>query len=82
MKWYDKNRYKMLDLSTINGYVYIPAKEYVEQNPQESDIEDFRQNGDRIELIIGGAVFVFRGDVAKELWGLLQTTDSSQLLKG
>lgn len=82
MKWYDKNRYKMLDLSTINGYVYIPAKEYVEQNPQESDVEDFRQNGDRIELIIGGAVFVFRGDVAKELWGLLQMTDSSQLLKG
>lgn len=83
MKWYDKNRYKMLDLSTINGYVYIPAKEYVEQNPQESDVEDFRQNVDRIELIIGGAVFVFRGDVAKELWGLLQTTtDSSQLLKG
>jgi hypothetical protein len=82
MKWYDKNRYKMLDLSTINGYVYIPAKEYVEQNPQESDVEDFRQNGDRIELIIGGAVFVFRGDVAKELWELLQTTDSSQLLKG
>lgn len=82
MKWYDKNHYKMLDLSTINGYVYIPAKEYVEQNPQESDVEDFRQNGDRIELIIGGAVFVFRGDVAKELWGLLQTTDSSQLLKG
>jgi hypothetical protein len=71
----------MINLDTVNGYVYIPAKEYVEQNPQESDVEDFKQNGDRIELIIGGAVFVFRGEIAKELYDLL-TADVRHLLKG
>lgn len=81
MKWYNKDKSKMIDLDTVNGYVYIPAKEYVEQNPQESDVEDFKQNGDRIELIIGGAVFVFRGDMAKELYDLL-TADVRHLLKG
>jgi hypothetical protein len=81
MKWYNKDKSKMIDLDAVNGYVYIPAKEYVEQNPQESDVEDFKQNGDRIELIIGGAVFVFRGDMAKELYDLL-TADVRHLLKG
>ena len=81
MKWYNKDKSKMIDLDAVNGYVYIPAKEYVEQNPQESDVKDFKQNGDRIELIIGGAVFVFRGDMAKELYDLL-TADVRHLLKG
>jgi len=81
MKWYNKDKSKMIDLDTVNGYVYIPSKEYVEQNPQESDVEDFKQNGDRIELIIGGAVFVFRGEMAKELYDLL-TADVRHLLKG
>ena len=81
MKWYNKDKSKMIDIDAVNGYVYIPAKEYVEQNPQESDVEDFRQNGDRIELIIGGAVFVFRGDMAKELYDLL-TVDVRHVLKG
>jgi hypothetical protein len=81
MKWYNKDKSKMIDLDAVNGYVYIPSKEYVEQNPQESDVEDFKQNGDRIELIIGGAVFVFRGDIAKELYDLL-TADVRHLLKG
>ena len=81
MKWYNKDKSKMINLDTVNGYVYIPAKEYVEQNPQESDVEDFKQNGDRIELIIGGAVFVFRGEIAKELYDLL-TADVRHLLKG
>lgn len=81
MKWYNKDKSKMIDLDAVNGYVYIPAKEYVDLNPQESDVEDFKQNGDRIELIIGGAVFVFRGDMAKELYDLL-TADVRHLLKG
>ncbi len=81
MKWYNKDKSKMINLDSVNGYVYIPSKEYVEQNPQESDVEDFKQNGDRIELIIGGAVFVFRGDMAKELYDLL-TADVRHLLKG
>ena len=81
MKWYNKDKSKMIDLDTVNGYVYIPSKEYVEQNPQESDVEDFKQNGDRIELIIGGAVFVFRGEMTKELYDLL-TADVRHLLKG
>lgn len=83
MKWYNEDKSKMIDLDTVNGYVYIPSKEYIEQNPQESDIEDFKQNGDRIELIIGGSVFVFRGDVARELYNLLVQSDyDKQLLKG
>lgn len=81
MKWYNKDKSKMIDLDSVNGYVYIPSKEYVEQNPQESDVEDFKQNGDRIELIIGGAVFVFRGEMAKELYDLL-IADVRHLLKG
>lgn len=81
MKWYNKDKSKMIDLDKVNGYVYIPSKEYVEQNPQESNVEDFKQNGDKIELIIGGSVFVFRGDMAKELYDLL-TADVRHLLKG
>lgn len=81
MKWYNKDKSKMIDLDAVNGYVYIPAKEYIEQNPYESDVKDFEQNGDRIELILGGAVFVFRGDMAKELYDLL-TSDVRHLLKG
>lgn len=82
MKWYNKDKSKMINLDAVNGYVYIPAKEYVEQNSQESDVEDFKQNGDRIELIIGGAVFVFRGDLAKELYNLLTMEDYKRFLKG
>jgi len=85
MKWYDKNHHKMLDLNTINGFVYIPAKEYILQNPHESDVADFERNGDRIELIIGGSIFVFRGETAKELYDLLMSEvkdTNKELLKG
>jgi hypothetical protein len=80
MRWYNKDRTKMLDLDTINGYVYIPAKEYIEQNPTEDNVDDFKTNGDRLELIIGGSVYVFRGDTAKEIFSLLNT--NKELIKG
>jgi hypothetical protein len=80
MKWYNKDKTKMLDLDTINGYVYIPAKEYIEQNPDENDVGDFKTNGDRLELIIGGSVYVFRGDTAKEIFSLLN--NNKEILKG
>lgn len=81
MKWYNKDRTQMIDIDSINGYVYIPAKEYVEQNSTEEDIQDFKDNGDRIEIILGGAVFVFRGDTAKELFDLINN-DQRELIKG
>jgi hypothetical protein len=80
--WYTTDLLKKISLSSVNGYVYIPAREYVEQNPQESDVEDFKQNGDKIELIIGGSVFVFRGEVANELWNALKPLEDKELLKG
>lgn len=81
MKWYNKDKSKMIDIGSVQGYVYIPAKEYIEQNPQEADIEDFKENGDRIEIILGGGVFVFRGEVALELYNLL-TIETRHVLKG
>jgi hypothetical protein len=87
MKWFNEDKTKMIDIDAINGYVYIPAKEYVEQNPTEPDVQDFKDNGDRIELIIGGAVFVFRGDTARQLYNLIIQNEAEkqvakQLLKG
>ncbi len=68
MKWYNEDKTKMIDLDKISGYVYIRAEDYVEKNPNDSDKQDFQQNGDKLELIIGGSVFVFRGSQAKEIY--------------
>jgi hypothetical protein len=73
MKWYNKEKTRMLDLDSINGFVMISAKEVL-GNPSTSDQQkDFEQNGDRMEVIIGGSVFVFRGDQANELYNILTT---------
>lgn len=87
MKWYNKDKTKMINIESIDGYVYIPAKEYIEQNPTETDVQDFKDNGDRIEIILSGSVFVFRGDTAKELFDLITKSKDSdsrqlQLIKG
>ncbi len=85
MKWFNKDKTKMIDIDAINGYVYIPAKEYIEQNPTESDVPDFKENGDRIEIILSGSVFVFRGEHARELFELIinsQPPTAKELLKG
>jgi hypothetical protein len=85
MKWYNTDKTKMINLNSVNGFVFIKAKEYIEQNPINDDVEDFKLYGDRIELIIGGAVFVFRGDTANELYDALTSYDEKtkeQLLKG
>lgn len=71
MKWYNSDYTKMIDLDKINGYVYIQSENYIRDNPQETDIEDFKQNGDKLELIIGGSVFMFRGDMAKEIYDMI-----------
>lgn len=84
-KWYSIDKMKMINLESVNGYVFIPAKEYIEQNPTADDINDFKMYGDRIELIIGGTPYIFRGDTATEIFNLLtvETTKSKkQLLKG
>ena len=85
MKWYNKDKTKMIDIAAINGYVYIPANEYIEQNPTESDVGDFKEHGDRIEIILSGSVFVFRGETAKELFELITNPappTEKELLKG
>ena len=68
MKWYDKEKTKMIDLESINGYVYLNSKDYINDNPDSEDVEEYKKSGDKIELIIGGSVFVFRGEQARELF--------------
>jgi hypothetical protein len=80
MKWYDKEKTKMIDLESVNGYVYLNAKDYVNDNPDSENVEEYRKSGDKIELIIGGSVFVFRGEQARELYELLLTKDNKQIL--
>ena len=82
MKWYSENNKKMLDLDSINGYVYIEAKDYVDNNSSASDVNDFKLNGDKLELIIGGSVYVFRGDTATEIFSLLSKPVEKELIKG
>jgi len=83
MKWFNEDKTKMIDIDSINGYVYIPSKEYIEQNPLETDVNDFKKNGDRIEIILAGSVFVFRGNTARELFELVnQKMVEKELLKG
>jgi len=80
MKWYDKEKTKMIDLESVNGYVYLNAKDYINDNPDSEDVEEYRKSGDKIELIIGGSVFVFRGEQARELYELLLSKDNKQIL--
>lgn len=80
MKWYDKEKTKMIDLESVNGYVYLNAKDYINDNPDSEDVEEYRKGGDKIELIIGGSVFVFRGEQARELYELLLSKDNKQIL--
>lgn len=82
-KWYNNDKRKMLNLDSVNGYVFIPAKEYIEQNPTSEDIKDFEMYGDRIELIISGTPYIFRGETARELFDILsQQETQKELLKG
>lgn len=79
MKWYNEDKTKMIDLDAVNGYVYVNAKEYVDKNPSEENVNDFKLHGDKIELVIGGSVFVFRGEQATELFFLLKESVRSIL---
>lgn len=81
MKWYNNNRTKMVDLDSVQGYVFVPSKEYIEQNPSSDDVNDFKTNGDRLELIIGGTPYVFRGETAREIYNLLEQHSEKQLLE-
>jgi hypothetical protein len=82
MNWFNENKTRMINLDSINGFVYIRAKDYVSKNPLESDIQDFREKGDKIELIIGGSVFVFRGDEAQELYRLILANNDKEITYG
>lgn len=94
MKWYNKEKTKMIDLKSINGFVYISAKNIISKIDYQTDtiepeILDFKENGDKLEIIIGGSVFVFRGDTAIEIYNLLLSFDAltlesqeKQVLKG
>lgn len=82
MKWYNEDKTKMIDLESVDGYVYIRAKDYVAKNPNDTDKQDFQQNGDKLELIIGGSVFVFRGDQAKQIYDLIPKDLDERALLG
>jgi hypothetical protein len=79
MKWYSKDYRKMINLESVNGYVYIPADQLQQL---EKDTEDFKNLGDRLELIIGGTPYVFRGEDAKEIYDMLEGHCRKELLKG
>ena len=81
MKWYNKDKRKMLDIDSVDGYVFIPAKEYIEQNPTEPDVNDYKEYGDRIELILSGTPYIFRGSDANEIYNLL-IGNTKELLRG
>ncbi len=86
MKWYNEDKTKMLDLNSISGYVFISAEEYIKHNSDVKEISDFKDNGDRLEIIMGGTPFIFRGNVAKEIFDLLKSNelgvDKKELLEG
>lgn len=79
MKWYSKDSKTMIDLESINGYVYTLAEDVIKNG--DNSVEEFKTNGDMIQVIIGGGTFVFRGNDAKEIYELL-TTNTKQVLKG
>lgn len=81
MKWYNEDNTKMIDLEAVKGFVYIKASSFINENPTAEEVNDFKINGDRIELIIGGSVFVFRGEQAIELYHLL-INDKKEVLNG
>ncbi len=72
----------MLNLEAVNGYVFIPARDYIDQNPEDENVNDFKMHGDRIELIIGGTPYVFRGEEAKEIYDMLSGNTVKSVLKG
>lgn len=88
MKWYSEDRRQMINLDSVDGYVFIPAKEFLENNPDANDIEDFKLHGDRIEIILCGTPYLFRGEVALEIFNLLTANlaagveQQKQLLNG
>jgi hypothetical protein len=78
MNWFNEDQTKMIDIDSINGYVYINADQYIANNSEETDVDDFKKDGDKLELIIGGSVFLFRGEAAKEIFCLLRKKYSTQ----
>ncbi len=82
MKWYNEDRRKMINLESVDGYVYIPAENYLTQYPTGNDAEDFKLNGNRLELIISGTPYVFRSNDATEIYGLLLESCTKQILQG
>jgi hypothetical protein len=83
MKWYNKEKNRMLDLDSVNGFVF--AKGDPTAIKGKDDTSDPTEN--RLEIIIGGSVFVFRGEYADEIYNLLTIKDKSvsnneQLING
>lgn len=82
MKWNSIDGRKMINLDSVDGYVFVPAKDYLEQYPDGDDSGDFKINGDRIELIISGTPYIFRGAEALEIYSMLRENNTKQLLEG
>jgi hypothetical protein len=71
MKWYNKKKTQMVDLDKVSGFVFIKASDVLQDAKTPDEESDFKTNGDKLEIIIGGSVFSFRGEQAMELYNLL-----------
>jgi len=66
MRWYNKDKTKMINLDDINGYVYISSLD--------------KEN--TIEIILGGTPYAFTGIEADEIYNnLLEMEKARELLK-
>jgi hypothetical protein len=89
MKWYNKEKTKMLNLNFVNGYIYVDAEKYINEYPDSEESKEFKEKGDRIDIILGETPYVFRGLDAKELVLKLQNlydfgdiTEKKEILQG
>lgn len=65
MKWYNKDKTRMVDMNCINSY-------WFRDKPQtESEESSFKLNGPHMSLNVNGNMENFCGDEAKELYKML-----------
>lgn len=87
MKWYNNDRTRMLDLESVNGYVFTDSANFLKNtnvNAKEDEqiIADFTEYGDRLEILVNGTPYIIRGPSAREIYDLLNEDTKKELLKG
>jgi len=61
MKWFNKDKTQMIDLSKVDSYTYYPAGQYQEKN------------GSYIEFVINGYSMTAKGTEADEIYNILKS---------